>query len=323
MRLRVCMDNPAGTRLPINYQEFLTAAVYDLLATSDADYARHLHDEGYKGEDGRRFKLFTFSWLRGGRRQVEGDTLRFAPGPLEWQLASPVSEFLTHLATGLLGMGTLRVGSAVLPIIQVETLPAPFLSETTRFTCLSPIVAALPLPGGGTRYLRPADGMAFSQAVHHNLQRKHCLLYGELPADDRFALTFDPAYLVLHEWRHQTDYVQGYPPRRRLCPLHRFRFPGPSKSDVRVRRGRKKRRWLWYGGGDNSPDEGDGITGKNMIHARQSHAFHLRLREKKPVKRVFMMMRQRIQCKDVIQCYGQEAQALFLLVGYDLRQRHG
>ncbi len=196
MRLRVCMDNPAGTRLPINYQEFLTAAVYDLLATSDADYARHLHDEGYKGEDGRRFKLFTFSWLRGGRRQVEGDTLRFAPGPLEWQLASPVSEFLTHLATGLLGMGTLRVGSAVLPIIQVETLPAPFLSETTRFTCLSPIVAALPLPGGGTRYLRPADGMAFSQAVHHNLQRKHCLLYGELPADDRFALTFDPAYLA-------------------------------------------------------------------------------------------------------------------------------
>lgn len=196
MRLRVCLDNPAGTRLPINYQEFLTAAVYGLLAASDADYARHLHDAGYADENGRRFKLFTFSWLRGGRRQVDGDFLRFAPGPLEWQLASPVSDFLTHFATGLLGVGTLRVGSAVLPITQVETLPAPTLAETTRFTCLSPIVAALPLPGGGTRYLRPTDGAAFSQAVHHNLKRKHRLLYGELPADDRFALTFDPAYLA-------------------------------------------------------------------------------------------------------------------------------
>ncbi len=52
MRLRVCLDNPAGTRLPINYQEWLTAAVYGLLATSDEGYARFLHDDGYADEDG-------------------------------------------------------------------------------------------------------------------------------------------------------------------------------------------------------------------------------------------------------------------------------
>ncbi len=195
MRLRVCLDNSAGTRLPINYQEFLTAAVYGLLATSDADYARFLHDDGYQDEDGKRFKLFTFSWLRGGRRFVDGDTLRFAPGPLEWLIASPVDDFLRHIATGLLASGALRVGTAALPITQIETLPAPVLAETTRFTCLSPIVAALPLPGGGTRYLRPCDGDAFSDAVRNNLRRKHHLLHGDMPADDRFVLTFDPAYL--------------------------------------------------------------------------------------------------------------------------------
>lgn len=195
MRLRVCLDNPAGTRLPINYQEFLTGAIYGLLATSDADYARFLHDEGYGGEDGRRFKLFTFSWLRGGRRIVDGDALRFAPGPLEWLIASPVDYFLTNLATGLLAAGTLRVGAAALPITQIETLPAPALTWTTRFTCLSPIVVALPLPGGGTRYLRPCDDIAFSDAVHHNLQRKHRLIHGVLPTDDRFVLAFDSAYL--------------------------------------------------------------------------------------------------------------------------------
>lgn len=196
MRLRVCLDNPAETRLPINYQEWLTAAVYGLLATSDEGYARFLHDDGYQDEDGRRFKLFTFSWLRGTRRTVDGDTLRFAPGPLEWLLASPVDDFLTHVATGLLSAGTLRVGPAVLPITEIETLPAPVLTGTTAFTCLSPIVAALPLPGGRTRYLRPCDGEAFSEAVARNLRRKHRLLHDEPPADDRFVLTFNPAYVA-------------------------------------------------------------------------------------------------------------------------------
>ena len=196
MRLRLCLDNPEGTRLPINYQEWLTATVYSLLAASDTAYARHLHDEGYLTEDGRRFKLFTFSWLRGSRRTVEGDALRFAPGPVEWQIASPVEDFVRHLATGLLSAGVLRVGPALLPITQIETLPAPVFSGTTAFTCLSPIVAALPLPDGGTRYLRPSDDETFSEAVRRNLLRKHRLLHGADPADDRLVLTFDPAYLA-------------------------------------------------------------------------------------------------------------------------------
>ena len=196
MRLRVGLDNRAGTRLPINYQEWLTSAVYSLLASSDADYARFLHDDGYQSEDGRRFKLFTFSWLRGTRRSVEGDMLHFAPGRLEWQLSSPVDAFLSNLATGLLSAGTLWVGPTSLPITQIETLSAPALLETAAFTCLSPIVAALPLEGGRTRYLRPSDGATFSEAVRCNLLRKHHLLAGSPPADDRFALTFDPAYLA-------------------------------------------------------------------------------------------------------------------------------
>jgi len=196
MRLRVCLDNPAGTRLPINYQEWLTAAVYGLLAASDEGYARFLHDDGYADEDGRCFKLFTFSWLRGTRRTVDGDILRFAPGPLEWLIASPVEPFLTNLATGLLAAGALRVGPATIPITQIEVLSTPPLTEKAAFTCLSPIVAALPQPGGRTRYLRPADGDAFSEAVARNLRRKHRLLHGKPPADDRFALTFDPAYVA-------------------------------------------------------------------------------------------------------------------------------
>ena len=198
MRLRIQLDNPHGAALPLNYQHHLTAAIYGLLAASDAEYARFLHGTGYGAEESsRRFKLFVFSWLR-GRHRVEGDRLRFAPGPLIWQIASPVAEFLTHCATGLLAEAALSVGPAAFPITQIQTLPPPQftdLVEKAHFTCLSPIVAALPLPDGGTRYLTPGDGEAFSAAIRANLLRKHAILHGGPPADDRFQLAFDPAYL--------------------------------------------------------------------------------------------------------------------------------
>jgi len=195
LRLRIQLDNPHGATLPLNYQHHLTAAVYGLLASSDADYARFLHGTGYGPEgSAKRFKLFVFSWLH-GRHRVEGDALRFAPGPLVWQIASPVPDFLTHCATGLLAEAVLNVGSAAFPITEVQALPLPRFAETVHLTCLSPIVAALPLPGGGTRYLTPSDGDAFSAAVRANLLRKHETLYGDPPADDRFQLAFDPAYL--------------------------------------------------------------------------------------------------------------------------------
>lgn len=102
MRLRVCLDNPDGTRLPIDYQHHLTEAVYGLLAALNADYAHFLHEMGYASDDGpKRFKLFVFSWLH-GRHRVDGITLYFAPGLLVWQIASPLYDYLTHSATGLL-----------------------------------------------------------------------------------------------------------------------------------------------------------------------------------------------------------------------------
>jgi len=200
MRLRVLLDNPREAWVPINQQEPLTAAVYGLLAASDQGYAAFLHDEGYRVDGGpKTFKLFTFSGLRvpRHRRRLDGAAGRLwlGPGCVEWQVSSPVEAFLTHCATGLLASGALRVAGATFPVAEVNALPAPAFAETTRFTCLSPLVAGRPLPDGGTHYLRPAEGEAFSAAVRANLLRKHRLLHGRAPAEDRWAMAFDPGYL--------------------------------------------------------------------------------------------------------------------------------
>lgn len=203
MRLVVRLENRQATRIPLNHQEFLTGVMYRLLESSDADYSRFLHDDGYGAEgDRRRFKLFVFSGLRARRRRLVGDMLHLEPGLVEWLVASPVEEFLTHCATGLLGVGELRVGSALFPITGVETLASPdFSGGVLRGSCLTPIVAAVGLPrseGGGTRFLRPADGLEFSEAVRRNLIRKRTVLGAEVAGEDVFRLEFDQDYLEKH-----------------------------------------------------------------------------------------------------------------------------
>lgn len=202
MRLAVRFELERGGMLPLNHQQLLTGLVYRLLGASDADFAADLHDHGFATEEGsaKRFKLFVFSGLRvpKGRRRIVGDQMQIAPGLVEWFLSSPREDFLLHSATGLLTAGsTVQVGGLRLTIREVCALPQPtFDAPVTAFSCMTPVVAALPRPEGGTHYLRPCEGEAFSQAVRNNLLHKHRLLHaGELPADDRLALTFDAAYL--------------------------------------------------------------------------------------------------------------------------------
>ena len=207
MRLRITCELARQIACPVNHQHFLTGLVYRLLECSDANYARFLHDEGYGLEaDARRFKLFTFSGLRAQRRRIMGDTLWLGPGAVSWFIASPVEDFLTHIATGLLSSGVLSVGPTLeLPITQIETQAAPdFSAGAAHFTCLSPIVAAVPVEingKSGTRYLRPAeDAPAFSEAVRKNLIRKYQTLHeGKSPANaNDFELTFSADYLAAH-----------------------------------------------------------------------------------------------------------------------------
>src|SRR5438105_9789616 len=121
MRLLIRFQLERAASAPLDHQEQLAGLVYRLLGESDGEYARFLHDEGYRLAEGesRRYKLFVFSTLRvpKGRRLVEGSLLRITPGEVQWLLASPRDDFLTHSATGLFAVGqTVQVGHVPLTI---------------------------------------------------------------------------------------------------------------------------------------------------------------------------------------------------------------
>ena len=64
MRFRLVLDvnrHAFGSRLPINYQYEQSAAIYRILSSADESYAEWLHDNGFRLESGKTFKLFTYS----------------------------------------------------------------------------------------------------------------------------------------------------------------------------------------------------------------------------------------------------------------------
>lgn len=214
MRLRITLHAERPMRVPFSHQELLSGLVYRLLGVSSAEYARFLHDEGYGSSDEmrRRFKLFTFSTLRAGRsvRRMDERGLLFGPGLVEWYVSSPLPDFLTHSATGLLAEGEpLRVGpSAVFTVRAIDAVSTPQFGDHTavsagtaraKFTCWTPLVASVASPDGRKTpyYLRPtADADAFSEAVRKNLLQKYALVHHAPPPDDRLTLAFDAAYLA-------------------------------------------------------------------------------------------------------------------------------
>jgi CRISPR-associated endoribonuclease Cas6 len=182
--------------IPFDYAHALTAVVYGFLDSASHDYARFLHDEGYRS-GAKRFKLFTFSQLLIPQREIAQGGLRCLSSEISWQISSPISEFIEHLAQGLLSLGRMRVGANEFALERVEVLPVPRFSSEMSFRSLSPTVVAVGSEREGkfgARYLR-ADDPALSQALRKNLLKKFVLVYGREPASRELFVEFDREYL--------------------------------------------------------------------------------------------------------------------------------
>jgi CRISPR-associated endoribonuclease Cas6 len=198
MRIQITLITDDHISIPVNYQEYLTAAVYGYVNAGDVEYSKFVHDEGYLADGGKRFKPFTHSWIRvpASRRRVNGDRLHISPGTIGWVVSSPLDEFLQPFATGLLQTASLRLGTETIKVAAVEAVGSPEIQPSMRMTCLSPIVASVRRPDRTTQYLRPVDDPAvFSEAIRKNLVAKFKALTGQEPADSNLNFQFDMEYL--------------------------------------------------------------------------------------------------------------------------------
>jgi len=163
--------------IPVQYNHALQSLIYDNISPELANF---LHEQGFL-LNGRSFKLFTFSRLRGPFKMRSDGKIEFTSS-VELTVASPIERFLRELSEGmlqkiqfeLLGQKIFLESVNVSPAVNIESL-----GDDIKIKMLSPVVAyKTDRERGKTIYYSPWDE-AFTELIRENAVKKHFLITGE------------------------------------------------------------------------------------------------------------------------------------------------
>ena len=202
MQIIIHLENKNGLRLPLDYGYRVSSALYRL-ASADEEYSEFLHDCGY-GTDGRRYKLFTYSPLKGHYR-IEDKRICFD---------GDISErFCEAVKSTLLTNGSVKIMDTVLPVKMTEVNDRHLTAAEADIETVSPIVVSSS-ENGKTVYYSPEDD-CWEEMINFTLYRKFTAAYGEEPPSVvKLGLLGKPKKVVT---RVKGIWVTGYHARLHLA----------------------------------------------------------------------------------------------------------
>jgi CRISPR-associated endoribonuclease Cas6 len=176
LHLSIQLESASNSfEIPVQYNYPVQAAIYQALTR---DVGGFFHDVGFEHK-GRSLKMFTFSRLLGKSALIkEREVLRFE-GPATLVVASPIPQFCSSLATGLLKLGAVTIGSAALRVTKVQISEPRVEGNSIDVRMLSPTVVYSTMKRYDGRkytcYFAPGEG-EFESLTGQNLIRKYHIL---------------------------------------------------------------------------------------------------------------------------------------------------
>ncbi len=164
-----------GNRLPINYQYEMSAAIYKILSSGSDEYAQWLHDNGFKLENGKQFKLFTFSHLNIPKRRLlkQSNQLELLSDHVFWQITFLPEHSTQNFIGGLFQDRVFEIGNKVskvqFEVENIELLPPPEFQKTMVYKTLSPISVSYIDDFGRDCYPQSPEEFATAEWVRERL----------------------------------------------------------------------------------------------------------------------------------------------------------
>ena len=172
-----------GSELPINYQYPLQAAIYRTLAKSDLEFATWLHENGYQ-QDGKRFKLFTFSNLIVPQYGIDKERERLV---VKHDFVTLFISFLPEKSTQKFIQGVFKdrtfqvtdyLSGVQFMVREIKVMrPLEYQPEMT-FRTLSPVCISLRNDHDQMDYLSPNDPR-YELGILTGLLARYNAIYGE------------------------------------------------------------------------------------------------------------------------------------------------
>jgi CRISPR-associated endoribonuclease Cas6 len=199
VRLKILLELQKPVLIPWDYRTSLTRAVYEILALSDAEYSRWLHDEGFR-RGNKVYRLFVYSDLQPQHCAPEKEGLRISQW-LTWQVASPDSRFIERFIDGI-GKKNHRLSlfQNSCEIVDILCMKLSLSLRSLTSATISPIVASTYNPGISRHpiYLSP-DQPEFTQALEKNLIAKWEAFHEKHWNSGEFSIrVWDPKNKLVH-----------------------------------------------------------------------------------------------------------------------------
>jgi CRISPR-associated endoribonuclease Cas6 len=202
MRLRFKLKYEGNRFFPVNYNYFLSSAIYNTLGFANPRFAAYLHDKGY-ALNGKKYKLFSFA-LRFEEFQIEKNKLKLLSPNVDLIITSVlIDDFLKGMVIGAFRLQEINLvinGEKFhFAIKQIEEIPKPKFKEKTYFKMLTPMVLSTKETNpelNSQYYLRYNDDVnLINRVFSNNLYNKYFLIKGEPYQGEGVKFSWDKDYL--------------------------------------------------------------------------------------------------------------------------------
>jgi len=118
MRIKISFELPGSRQvLPLNYQYPLSAWIYKVLQTNDSKFSDFLHEIGFRLENQKAFKLFTFSNFQipaGGWWILKGtDRMEIFSSEASLIVSIMIPEVMENFVAGLFNNQKAEIGDRI------------------------------------------------------------------------------------------------------------------------------------------------------------------------------------------------------------------
>lgn len=177
VRRKVIFKPNRKIQLPYNYNHDVMKAIYYYISIADKQQEKFLHEEGYRVEEGHRFKLFNFT-LRFSGANFEKDHIEIGKNCDVILILSGVDEIINSILRGLLHIKQIRIGENDIPLVDIKKDGYKLFQDIMLYETLSPVVTTTKADNGYVLSLRPYVDKYYINLAE-NLMKKYRLIYNK------------------------------------------------------------------------------------------------------------------------------------------------
>lgn len=188
MRIKVDFMSDKPLRIPLQNKEVIQGLFYKYMEPKTATF---LHDEGFVGPTGRRFKMWNFSNIMA--KLVRDTRSESFVVPQKFSIVVTGNEnVMSDLASNLLNKQYITINNQSLEVDGVSSYDYCFpATDTVMIKTLSPITEySTPVLEDGTKithYYCPMEPR-FAELIYKNLLSKYYIMYGKEAPNHEFSL---------------------------------------------------------------------------------------------------------------------------------------